>query len=291
MNLLCKSSIDEIQLNARENLIHNGIELQLLADFSELSNMAIVNSLGKNLKQIKAVHAPLKLNAKEQDVCLDLAYIADEDYVLLNKTCDLANRIGCKSGKIIPIIIHASADISKDKITEIAVVLSLTLDKYSHIEILVENVPGDNDKPLEIGSAYALPVIIKFLKNYISNDRLGLVLDTCHLLMRQRIYKELGFKYDSIEDYFKAYSDNLRIIHLANIRNFGRDNDHAVAFTKDDRALLAEIMHMLIKYTDDNILVTIETREQDYLECTNYKTTRKEIDLYMNTNLKKLAIW
>ena len=60
MNLLCKSSIDESQLNARENLIHNGIELQLLADFSELPNTAIVNSLGKNLKQIKAVHAPLK---------------------------------------------------------------------------------------------------------------------------------------------------------------------------------------------------------------------------------------
>lgn len=53
MNLLCKSSIDESQLNARENLIHNGIELQLLADFSELPNMVIVNSLGKNLKQIK----------------------------------------------------------------------------------------------------------------------------------------------------------------------------------------------------------------------------------------------
>lgn len=53
MNLLCKSSIDESQLNARENLIHNGIELQLLADFFKLSNTAIVSSLGKNIKQIK----------------------------------------------------------------------------------------------------------------------------------------------------------------------------------------------------------------------------------------------
>lgn len=114
--------------------------------------MAIVNSLGKNLKQIKAVHVPLKLNAKEQDACLDLAYIADEDYILFDKTCDLANRIGCKSGQIIPIIIHASTDISTDKITEIAVVLSLILDKYSHIEILVENVPGDEYKSKEVSN-------------------------------------------------------------------------------------------------------------------------------------------
>lgn len=216
MNLLCKSSIDESQLNARENLMHNGIELQLLADFSELPNMAIVNSLCKNLKQIKAVHAPLKLNAKEQDVCLDLACIADEDYILFDKTCALANRIGCKSGQIIPIIIHASTEISTDKITEIAVVLSLILDKYSHIEILVENVPGDNDKPLEIGSAYALPVIIKFLKNYINNDRLGLVLDTCHLLMRQRIYKELGYQVAVISR--KAFK-NLHYISSESINN------------------------------------------------------------------------
>lgn len=90
--------------------------------------MAIVNSLGKNLKQIKAVHAPLKLNAKEQDAYLDLACIADEDYALFNKTCDLANRIGCKSGKIIPIIIHASTDISKEKITEIAMM-------YCHLQL------------------------------------------------------------------------------------------------------------------------------------------------------------
>lgn len=291
MNVLCKSSIDINQINSRENLVHDGIEIQLLPDFSNLSNIMIISSLNKSLKQIKAVHAPLKADAKEQDVCIDLSCIADDDFKLFDKTCDLANRIGCKNGKVIPVIIHSAVDIHRDKFIKICIALSVLLEKYQHIEVIIENVPGDNDKPLEIGSAYALPAIVKFIRNYINTDRVGLVLDTCHVLMRQSIYEQLGFRYDSMEDYFKAYRDSLRIVHLANIRNFGRGNDHAIAFTPNDRDLFTKIMNLIVKYTDDKTLITIETREEDYLKCDNYKTTKKELDLYMYTGLKKMAVW
>ena len=93
-----------------------------------------------------------------------------------------------------------------------------------------------------------------------------------------------------MEDYFRSYSPYLRLIHLANIKDFGMGNDHATAFTCDDREMLSDIMKLVLKYCNPNTLLTIETREDNYLECKNYITTREEINIALESSGGRMIV-
>lgn len=290
MNILCKSAVDISQLTARKNLKSDGLELQLLSDFSRIDNSNLLHTLHTSMADVKVVHAPLKEALTEQDVCIDIAYIAKKDYIVFMKTCALAESIGCINGKTIPVVIHAALDIDKDTLLDAAKIIARALRMYTHIEILVENVPGSYGEAVHMGSAYALPYLVKCLRTYASNSRIHLVLDVCHVMMRQRIYDVRGYDCESLECYFKEFSPYLRLVHLSNIRQYGMGKDHGVAFETKDKEQLSNIMDLYTKYANANTLLTIETREDDYYKCINYSTTRENLDLVMNSKERRLII-
>lgn len=290
MDILCKSAIDINQLLMRKNLKSDGLELQLLSDFNRLDNSNIIHSLHTSMGDVRVVHAPLKTALTEEDACIDFAYISDKDHTVFMKTCALADSIGCINGKSVPVVIHAAVDSSKEVILASTKVINTALDMYPHIEILIENMPGSYGEALEIGSAYALPFIVSFIRKYINSSRVGLVLDTCHVLMRQRIYDVRGYETQSMEEYFTAYSPYLKLVHLANIKDFGIGKDHGQAFTNGDRELLSDILSLYIKYSNVTTLLTIETTEEDYLVCSNYITTRNEIDTIIDSTEGRMIV-
>ena len=261
------------------------IELHLDQDFINTKNYwneAIVKGV-----PIAAVHTPIIDG-------VDLPIENRDNKMIIANTCDFANKIAIKQNHAVVVIIHINTDPHVMKklgvYDEVIDLLQILLDVCPGLDFAIENVgPYAVDRPdrLEM-RAIQYDSAVQLVKD-INNPRVGTCLDTCHALMTVRLMNNtadfLAISKEQSEDqlirfglkaYFQANKDVIKWMHLANCKLHGKDDDHGLPFTENDRNMLQEIVRLYNKYLYD-CPVTIEVKEDDYADAQNFLTTYKEL--------------
>lgn len=79
-----------------------------------------------------------------------------------------------------------------------------------------------------------------------------------------------------LKEFFKAHQGICGLIHLANCRHFGFEEDHGTPFLDNDQSLLKEILAFYEQFQFDCPL-TLEINEPDYSKYPNYQATVKTL--------------
>lgn len=301
MEIYCKSAINNQELLARNLLLKDGIEIQLLGDFllKDKKYIQLTYKNIANIENIKLVHSPL-FEGRERDAINIEELFIPEVYKVFDNTCYLAEKIGEYNKRDIIVIIHTgiAADDLRLRIESyniIKKIISKALLNYPYIKIAIENVMpiyGLDNFSFRNGALPDYIEIINKLRKDINTNRIGAVFDTCHAISTIRFFNKIFKNEDSfhkdlnLDSYLKLFSDNLFLIHLSDVKGLGYTHDsHGITFDSNSKNLLQKIMD---KYYFYNLQcpITIEVSESDYGNCVNYTQTRNMLEVYWNGNQK-----
>lgn len=289
MDIYCKTGLDTEELKARQSLVHDGCEIQLLDDFAA-NNKPVEDYLailGEHVNDIKIVHTPL---CKNGDLMLEVVNLEDLWYPkfkrILANTCELADAIGKKSKQEIGVIIHTGVNmrdlaIHPRFIYSIGLEFDELLARYSSIYFLIENVVLSTNLHQEFKCRNgALPNYVDIIDKLKSiceyPDKFKSVLDICHAIssirMMHRWERDI-----SLEDYFDKAKNTIGLIHLAYVENLGLNpGEHGIPFIEETKADIVKVFELYNKY-NYKCPITIEIPEKDYTNCINYKRNREMI--------------
>lgn len=233
----------------------------------------IETKLAKNDIEIVSVHSPFfkpKTPTRIEYVLHDLKTVKD--------TFSLAHDIGfLYENSDLPLVYHT--DMCKSSswlIPKVGEVLDDILSEYYKVRLCIENSTSirdiDTEKQFEI-----VPFVVKELNKY-TDEYVYSCLDICHANVVCRTLKAVGYdKPYELSDYFKAFSDDCALIHLANTLNNGySDGEHGCAFQPSDKAELKEILKLARKYTPEAKIV-LEVSETDYVNRPDALRTLKTV--------------
>lgn len=291
MKIFIKSAINKNQLEHRKNINEN-VELQLLNEISK--NEMTIEEVYENIKEVglnvEVVHTPL---VNSDDVNL-IDVLKESKYNLFLKSCLLADYIGEKEDKKVMVVIHNSNSLEDFRMTntleKITNIIKVILEICPNIKILIENVipitiPNGNvyGKSAFLGEN---PKLINYLKETIGfSDRLGTVLDTAHAMMSIKFLKLCGVNI-TLNDFFDWNKDDVMLIHLANIKEYGyKRGEHGCGFyshNEEDMILLKEIYDLYKRY-NYSCPITLEVYEDDYCNCITYLETYKSFTKIKDT--------
>lgn len=145
------------------------------------------------------------------------------------------------------------------------------IDEFPMIDYVVENltfINFDTGMLVSRNSHFAEPVrLAEYLREKLQTERIGTVLDTCHLLATIRLHNLVAegtqIKPLEIEDYFHTYKDTLKLVHLANAFNYGIGVDHGTTFaTPQEQETMVRILQGLKDIGFKNP-ITLEINEPD----------------------------
>lgn len=264
----------------------DGIEWQLIS-----TGNVLVDSL---VLPIYNVHTRLYGSS---DVCLDMAYncslgINDGyDYQYLLEALELAEWLGEQQGFRINVITHMYYDGFVQKKDKFAIWLEELLENYTHCNILVENscVATPSGRFRSMLDVNTVPNFVEGLQSEMSGiykDRLGTVLDFCHLISSYRTFmtlvKEegLGIKeyalsseFDYITEAVKGFSKTCKTIHFNNSTKLGmKKTNHGTVFGSEcyEVELFKHIMKLYFTYLKNSNMV-LEVREDDVDKGENFE--------------------
>ncbi len=283
MIILSKSGVSLAQMQDRKRKGVKEIELHLIeTDIDTAEKRAnVINNMKEVGLEVRIVHTPIDRKFKLEGLATEYGSKIIED------SCILANDIGLLSGKDINVVIHHELNLETIKVWGI---YDIILEKVDYLLKTYPNIIIDleNETVYELfGGAFGLRnsygnqnlYICEELRKDLQTDRIGLVLDTCHAISSIRLLQHLVDEgickpLDLYEDYFKEYSKYLDVIHLANARDYGYDDNHGIGFyTDEDMELLKEIVNYIKDIKFDGKL-TLEVQEENYLDC------KVVVDLY-----------
>ena len=285
MKILMKSGLSEKNFIVRKNLNENNIELQLLKEFYSNKKALIeyFNMIVNSQLDISIIHTPL---VDGEAVEIDDFYDKIKKDIFF-KTCELANMVGLKFNKNIMVIVHCAMNFNQDiinlnKIKIIDDVLVNALNKYHNISIAIENIiPLVNSYKGAYGRNGFLNdnclYVNYFIDKYGFNDKIGTVLDTCHALITIKLLEYCKISL-TLDKFFEWNNKNVMLVHLANVGDNGYGkNNHGIGFIEGkDLELLYDIVSLYNKY-EYNCPITIEVREENYLNPLNYIKTKENL--------------
>lgn len=285
MKILMKSGLSEKNFIVRKNLNENNIELQLLKEFYSNKKALIeyFNMIVNSQLDISIIHTPL---VDGEAVEIDDFYDKIKKDIFF-KTCELANMVGLKFNKNIMVIVHCAMNFNQDiinlnKIKIIDDVLVNALNKYHNISIAIENIiPLVNSYKGAYGRNGFLNdnclYVNYFIDKYGFNDKIGTVLDTCHALITIKLLEYCKISL-TLDKFFEWNNKNVMLVHLANVGDNGYGkNNHGIGFIEGkDLKLLYDIVSLYNKY-EYNCPITIEVREENYLNPLNYIKTKENL--------------
>lgn len=164
---------------------------------------------------------------------------------------------------------------------------------YPMNDYVVENltmINFDTGMLVTRNSHLAEPVrLANYLREKLNTDRIGTVLDTCHLLATIRLHNLVAEKSPvkpiDIELYFNEYKDTLKLVHLANAVNYGIGEDHGTPFVDaEERATLVRILQALRDIGFKNP-ITLEINEPDSNSANRFTYMR---DLLLSMGIKNV---
>lgn len=269
-----KAVLDKIQKGA------DGIEWQLISNGN--------TTIDEIISPIVNVHTIL---TQDLDICLDRAlnsYLGIEDikcYEYLKEALELADDLGKRQNRMINVITHFYFGEFVQKMEIWKEWLEHLLEKYNYCNILIEN-SSTFFKTGEVRNMTApdiIPNIVLKLKSIISDkykERLGSVLDICHMLNSIRVsnilFKNDFLYYNYVDEkeqimkYFKSYSSTCLTVHFNNSNGLGLyGKNHGCIFEYSEYSLFDYIMKNYIKYIPKAKLV-LEVYEKDVDEAYNF---------------------
>lgn len=301
--IYAKSALIEEQLQSKENIGCDGIEIQLLAELIDgksgsYSYAEDVFELDKLLQHnIKVVHAPLLSHYGFNDVNIESLCDRD-DFMLFDQVCYIANKAGEIHNRQIIVVIHSESfhenmKLIGDTWDRVVNSIGCLLFKYPRIEIAIENLTPIREVTnctLHLANNFYNDNILMAneLRKTLNTDRIGTVLDTCHAEISNRFYKTLLLHYSevlpiidfSIDNYFSMNKDIVKLLHFSNtIRNgYGKDN-HGQPFSNDSYSILSKYLDLYHKY-DIKAPITLEVAETDFIASKGYKESYRLLNKY-----------
>ena len=280
-----KSKIDKGQLQERVNKGAEYLELHL--DSVDVEDNKAINKSLEILKPFKdmviVVHTPI--NFKYAIECIS----TDKGFNMISNTSRLAQKIAEETSRTVHQVIHMELGYNHIKELELDQIITerigLLLEKNNNITLNLENSSAINLENDEfVFRPNHFDKCVKYcekLRNTLSTDRIGLVLDICHALNTIRIYDALNkiavSKKIQLETFLNVYLPYLNVIHLANASGLGFEKGHGVPFKSvDDVEILIKIIKKL-KEEKYNKVVTIEMLEEDYLNIKNMNFTMRQL--------------
>ena len=299
--ILAKSSLALDQINAKRRIGCDGIEIQLCSellgpkgphDWIDVDKIFKLDKfIGKN---ILTIHAPI-IRSRGGDPLLEC--IVDEDDIkILDSVFYIANYYGEKEDRDIRIVIHSESNVemledSFNTWSKIVDKVGELLDKYPRTILCIENVtPCRNISSGNVikfaNNFYTDNVqMCKILRKKLKTDRVGVVLDVCHqgiteqyMNLIYQISPKLKMPDFSIDYYFKTYAPYLKIVHLADFKDNGYGKNHGIPF--EDPEKLNHVLDLFCKYANEDVYLTLEVMEEDYLVNKNYRKQKQLVDSY-----------
>lgn len=297
-SIYAKASLDIAEIQEKIRCGCDAIELNLEEDFLQYGN-DFLGHYGSELfdvKDIRVVHVPFNRDGE----MLNLEWIfGHRDISVLRDVFSLAQYCGERWGHTVTVVVHSCMsmyDFMQYELLQERIVekLDLLFSQYTRVELAVEN-----GVPLEVGKTgqFSLRLcngiyqdiseIVRWLRKRLG-DRVGSVLDICHAMMTEKYLKillqamNIGEMYPeqvmndiNMEHFFQLNQGICKLIHFNNSRGNGYRKNHGVSFEKldDVKGLLA--LYQKYQY---HCPLTLEIREEDYLDCKNYRKTKRFIE-------------
>lgn len=309
MEIYAKASLELDEIKEKIACSCDGIEYNLMDDFIKLGKDFLSNYDEEifHTKDIKVVHAP-RCENKEM-MCIDRAFLK-EDISDVENVFRLAQYLGEYWKHPMIVVIHCM--ISYQDFLEYELLhnrmvreLERLFEKYPLVDLAIENGVfmefklGESRYPRLYNGIYIdIPEIVEWLRERLGS-RIGSVLDICHAKMTEKylpaILRETEY-YDMIEQshadvdidyglehYFEINQGICKLIHLNDLYKNGYGVNHGVGYEDSDR--IDEVLSLYQKY-QYTCPITIEIREDDYLDCKNYRKTKALVDEWLERRRK-----
>lgn len=284
MIVTAKSIIEEKNLRDKRRKGARHVELHLLIsdvyDKKQIQTQLI--TLKNSRLKVVSVHSPM------ERICTLEGLLSKSGFDLIDNTCHLAQRISNYRGKDVNVVMHHELDYEQmmmwDLIDRIGDEINVLLHRYKNVIINIENtMPVCMDKgSMYFANSYAQSQIniCEHLRKYLRTDRIGVVVDTCHIMASSRILERLGgYKENlNLEDIIINSKEYLNIVHLANGRGLGFGDGHGCGFeTNMEREKLRFIIDTL-KEIEFNGNLVLEVAELNYLDSVEFEQLFKQVN-------------
>lgn len=270
MRIVCKSALDNKQIDSRVNLKVENVEIQLLNfDFMSIPE---VEERGIN---VTSIHTPL--------INHDALYIED---LLMDNIYDYIHKLisGLNAYRPVTLVFHSDYIIKENSLLELSRRIKELYSINDNISFTIENssfVRLNKSHGVTTSKAFGTyPVeMVKQLRELVGTDRIYNTLDITHAessIKGISLFGLYGIK--NIEKYFELYSETTNICHFAKCRGTGIESkDHGIGFS--NYRDFKKHYELFLKYMPNADLV-IEMCENDYIKCPNLSKTIEYIDIY-----------
>jgi len=284
MYLTAKSIIEEKNLLDKRRKGAKNIELHLVVgdvyDKRQVQTQLI--TLKNSKMEIVSVHAPI------ERICTLEGSMSKSGFDLLDNTCYLAQKIADYRGKNIDIVLHHELDYEQlmmwELMDKIADEINVLLIRYKNVVINIENLMNMcSDKgDIYFANSYVQSNIdiCENLRKYLRTNRVGVVVDICHILASSKILGKLDEYKEQLdlEDILINSREYLNIVHLANSRGIGFRDGHGCGFDTDkEREKLRFIIDTLKEIEFKGSLV-LEVGELNYLDSIEFEKLFKQVN-------------
>lgn len=287
--IVAKSIIQKDELIAKLNLGVSDLEIQLLKEFEMGYTPKELFRKVKDLPfRVSAVHTPL---TSEELIIEDV--ILNKKGCMIEATMELAQLMADKCNCRVPVILHAESSLRTLQRMETNWVIIINklqrlLVKYPKVDISIENTTLINYKKDRVvireAFSYDNALIAKELNDITKSSRFYTTIDTCHLLGSLKVLglmPELSSKCsDLFEEVFAVNANLCNNIHLAYVKESGiKYENHGMPFDVEDKESIMVLDNILRLYKKYNYTcpLTLEVREEDYLNCVNFIKTAKAV--------------
>jgi sugar phosphate isomerase/epimerase len=174
--------------------------------------------------------------------------------------------------------------------------ISEGLMKYERIIFCIENVipckvSNKGGVYFRNGVFFDNVKLVKYLREKLNTDRIGTVLDTCHMfvtleLLRRVFTEEYKHHVEDINmrKFFEENSKYCELIHLCDVKGLGYNKgEHGIKFEREDMFLLGKILQYYQEF-DFRADITIEILEEDYIENHNFKDNYTLVKSLLTSN-------
>ena len=282
----------------------NFVELQLLKGDTHGSVLQVLTNYPD--LQVTVVHPVIGGDSDKCTVNLNhLSYKPVFDNFI--SACIVADFMGKIQRRKVGVVVHNTVSEHDYKCMpalweSLITILSKTQEIYKNVYFLIENVtPFSSCIGLCNGIiSKDLGNIVKQLQNQYINAWINL--DLCHNEMTYKFFKkqydetELGELSEAdldkftLEYWFRNYGYLIKNVHIAKCIGDGiMSNHHGAPLDKSDIAMLDKLKTLTNVYAEDNILWTVEVKEDDYVKIPNQLSTlsllRKELFLNVGENV------
>lgn len=298
LSIYAKASLDKGEILEKVHCGCDAIELNLEDDFLRYGD-AFLEYYGKELftmKDIQAVHVPFN---QDQEM-LNLEWIfGHKNISVLENVFALAQYCGKIWNHRVMVVVHscmAMYDFMQLELLQESIIdgLKILFSRYDQVDLAIENAVllevGKGDKfvlRLCNGIYQDTSELVKWLREYFGS-RVGSVLDTCHAMMTEKYLRVLLEAADincifsdsvvedvNIEHFFQMNQEICNLIHFNSLQGNGYRENHGIPFETLDEV---EALLTLYEKYQFNCPLTLEVREDNYLDCRNYRKTKSLIE-------------